>query len=39
MHQRPHALIVIGALKSDFEIALLNNTPKSLLRAPTAASD
>jgi len=33
MHQRPHALIVIGAQKGDSEIALLKNAPKRLLRA------
>lgn len=36
MHQCPHALIVIGALKGDLEITLLKHTPKRFLGGPTA---
>jgi hypothetical protein len=36
LHQDSHPLVVIDALKSDFEITLMKHAPKCLLCAPTA---
>jgi hypothetical protein len=36
LHQRSHPLVVVGPLKSDFEITLMKHAPKCFLCAPTA---
>ena len=35
-HQDSHSLVVVGPLKSDFEITLMKHAPKCFLCAPTA---